>query len=130
MLLLTNRHHGFALTDFFISYATADEKWATWVAYVLEEERFTTFLQAWDFRPGSNFVLDMQEGAAMPEQTIAILSPAYLSSSFGPSEWAAAFADDPMGARGKLIPVMVERCSPPGLLKTIVHVEMVGADES
>jgi hypothetical protein len=42
--------------DFFISYNGADKAWAEWIAWQLEEERFTTILQAWDFRPGGNFV--------------------------------------------------------------------------
>jgi hypothetical protein len=117
------------LADFFISYNSADEAWATWIAYVLEEEGLTTVIQAWDFRPGSNFVTHMQKGAADCERTIAILSPAYLGSSFTQSEWAAAFAGDPTGVRGTLVPVMVEKCKPPGLLKSIVYINIVSADE-
>lgn len=117
------------VTDFFLSYNNADEKWASWIAFVLEEQGLTTRLQAWDFRPGSNFVLHMQEAAENCDRTIAVLSPAYFSSSFAPSEWAAAFAGDPTGAGAKLVPVMVERCTPPGLLKAIVHIEMIDSDE-
>jgi hypothetical protein len=117
------------VTDFFLSYNSADENWAIWIAYVLEEHGSTTFLQSWDFRPGTNFVLHMQKAAADCDRTIAVLSPAYLTSNFAQSEWAAAFADDPQGQKGKLLPVMVEKCSPPGLLKSIVHIDVVGADE-
>ena len=49
--------------DFFISYTSADKGLAEWIAWQLEENGYTTFLQAWDFRPVSNFALDMQEGA-------------------------------------------------------------------
>ena len=45
--------------DFFISYATPDEVWAEWVAWILEENSYTVHLQAWDFTPGRNFVLEM-----------------------------------------------------------------------
>jgi TIR domain len=45
--------------DFFVSYNHADEAWAVWTAWVLEEAGFTTKVQAWDFRPGTNFVLEM-----------------------------------------------------------------------
>jgi TIR domain len=117
------------LPDFFIGYNTADERWATWIAYVLEEEGLTTVVQAWDFPPGTNFVLHMQKAATGCDRTIAVLSPAYLSSVFAQSEWAAAFAGDPVGDRRSLVPVMVERCSPPGLLKSIVYIDIVGADE-
>ncbi len=37
--------------DFFISYTSADETWATWIAWVLEEAGYTTLVQAWGFSP-------------------------------------------------------------------------------
>jgi hypothetical protein len=39
-------------------------------------------IQAWDFRAGANFVLEMQQAAATAERTIAVLSQKYLESSF------------------------------------------------
>ncbi|NEI53222.1 TIR domain-containing protein [Rhizobium leguminosarum] len=62
------------MKDFFISYTHADVKWAEWIAFVLEEESFSTIIQAWDFRPGSNFVLEMQNAAATAARTIIVLS--------------------------------------------------------
>lgn len=117
------------MPDFFISYNTADEGWATWIAYILEEEGLTTIVQAWDFQPGTNFVLHMQKAAVGCDRTIAVLSPAYLASQFAQSEWAASFAGDPSGERRSLVPVMVEKCSPPGLLKPIVYIDIVGLEE-
>ena len=48
------------MQDFFISYNSADRLWAEWIAWHLEEAHYTTVLQAWDFQPGTNFVLEMQ----------------------------------------------------------------------
>lgn len=117
------------MTDFFISYNKADRVWAEWIAYVLEEEGFSTSIQAWDFRPGTNFVLEMQEAAAKAVRTVMVLSPDYLTSEFAVSEWAAAFARDPKGVEGKLVPVMVRQCEPAGLLGQIVRIELVGLEE-
>ena len=36
--------------DFFISYNKADKEWAKWIAGTLEENVYTTIIQAWDFR--------------------------------------------------------------------------------
>jgi hypothetical protein len=83
--------------DFFVSYNKADEKWATWTAWTLEQAGFNGVIQAWDFRPGANFVLEMQRAASEAKRTIAILSPNYISSSFTQPEWTAAFAKDPKG---------------------------------
>ena len=68
--------------DFFISYNGADKVWAEWIAWQLEEAGFSTILQAWDFRPGANFVLKMQEASKEAEKIIAVLSPNYLNAVY------------------------------------------------
>jgi TIR domain-containing protein len=118
------------LADYFISYTAADARWAEWIAWVLEEKKkCTTLLQAWDFVPGSNFVLEMQRAASSTSRTIAVLSPDYLRSAYAKPEWAAAFAQDPEGMKRKLVPVMVRDCTPDGLLKAIVHINLVNLTE-
>ncbi len=57
------------MKNFFVSYNSADRAWAEWMAWELEQAGFTTVIQAWDFRPGSNFVLDMQRAASDAERT-------------------------------------------------------------
>jgi tetratricopeptide (TPR) repeat protein len=115
--------------DFFVSYAGADARWAEWIAWQLEAAGGKTRVQAWDFRPGSNFVLEMHRAASECRRTLAVLSPAFLKSVFTQPEWAAAFAQDPTGEKGKLVPVRVAACDLPGLLKSIIHIDLVGLDE-
>lgn len=117
------------MTDFFISYTHVDEAWAEWIGYVVEEEGFSVLLQAWDFRPGSNFVLEMHKAANAAQRTIMVLSPEYLQSQFASPEWAAAFSQDPQGLKLKLVPVMVRACQPDGLLSSVVHIRITGLDE-
>jgi len=117
------------MTDFFISYTHADTTWAEWIGYVLEEEGFSVIIQAWDFLPGKNFVLEMQDAATKAGRTLMVLSPDYLQSQFASPEWAAAFGRDPQGREMKLVPVMVRACEPAGLLASIVQIRIVGLDE-
>ncbi|MGK7908463.1 MAG: TIR domain-containing protein [Synechococcus sp.] len=112
--------------DFFVSYNGADRQWAEWVAGVLEEEGYTTIIQAWDIRPGKNFVLEMQRAAKAARKTIAILSDNYLAAAYTQPEWAAAFKADPQGLQSKLIPVRIDRCQPTGMLAPIVYIDLVG----
>jgi hypothetical protein len=118
------------MADFFVSYTSVDKAWAEWIGYVLEEEGFTVVIQAWDFRPGSNFVLEMQRAATEADRTIMVLSPDYLKSQFASPEWAAAFAHDPQGLKRKLVPIMVWHCQPSGLLRSVVHISLVGEDQN
>jgi len=118
-----------AKIDFFVSYTSADEEWAEWIGWILDKAGFSVRLQAWDFAAGSNFVLEMQRAAEKASRTIAVLSPAYLKSTFAAPEWAAAFAKDPEGFQRALVPVRVEECEAGGLLKAIVHINLVGLEE-
>lgn len=73
--------------DFFISFAGSNRSWAEWIAVELERVGYKTVVQTFDFRPGTDFVHLMQEAASTCDRTIALLSPAYLTSSLGESEW-------------------------------------------
>jgi hypothetical protein len=115
--------------DFFVSYNYRDADWAVWIAWELEENGYTTKIQAWDFLPGANFVIEMDAALRKAERVIAVLSPNYLDSKFTPSEWAGSFAKDPKGEGRKLIPVKVQEVDVDGLLGQIVYIDLVGKDE-
>jgi hypothetical protein len=117
------------MVDFFVSYTKPDAAWAEWIAWVLEEAGYSVRIQAWDFRPGANFVLEMQQAAAEAGRTIAVLSEDYSRSGFAASEWAAAFSQDARGKQRKLVPVRVRQCNPEGLLQSVVYVDLVGLNE-
>lgn len=115
--------------DFFISYNRHDRAFAEWIAWILEDAGHQVKIQAWDFRAGENFVLEMDRAATEAKVTIAVLSETYLKSGFARSEWAAAFAQDPTGEMRKLIPVRVKECDLSGLLSQIVYIDLVGLAE-
>jgi hypothetical protein len=115
--------------DFFISYTAQDKPWAEWIAWWLELAGYTVMIQAWDFRPGHNFVLRMQHATSVATRTIIVLTPAFLEAVFTQPEWAAAFASDPTGTARQLIPIRVEPCKPDGLLKQLVYLDLLGITE-
>ncbi len=114
------------MIDFFISYNKADRAWAEWIAWELEESKHSTVIQAWDFLPGSNFVLEMQKATQQAARTVAVLSPDYLNAEYTQPEWAAAFARDPTGSKGLLLPVRVRDCQIEGLLAPVVYIDLYG----
>jgi Tol biopolymer transport system component len=113
--------------DFFISYHDVDSAWAQWVAWQLEQAGYTTTIQAWDFRPGSNAIVEMQKAIKSARRIVAILSPRYLKAA--QSEWTPAFKQDPTGEKGMLLPVRIDQCEPDGLLGSLVAIDLVGKDE-
>ena len=68
------------MVDFFVSYNRADRDWAEWIAWELEDQGYSTVIQAWDFR--GNFVLEKDKAAKEAARTVADLSPDYLTSLF------------------------------------------------
>ena len=117
------------MTGFFISYNSADKSWAEWIAWQLEEAGYSTIHQAWDFRPGHNFPLQMDKASQEAERIVIVLSHDFLDSSFKPPEWAVFFKKDPTGEKGLIVPVRVQKCEPGGLLSTISRIDLIGLDE-
>jgi len=98
----------------------------------LQEAGYSVVLQAWDFRPGQNFILNMHEASKGSKRTIAVLSPDYLKATFTQPEWAAALRQDSLGKRGTLLPIHVKECKKQlkGLLGPIAYIDLVGLDEA
>lgn len=118
------------MRDFFISYNKADRSWAEWIAWQLEEEGYSTIIQAWDFKAGSNFVLEMDKASKEARRVIAVLSPDYLNALYTHTEWATAFAQDPTGTDRILIPVRVKDCKLSGLLSQVVYIDLLNCSET
>ncbi|MCK9878852.1 FxSxx-COOH system tetratricopeptide repeat protein [Frankia sp. Ag45/Mut15] len=112
--------------DFFISYTASDQKWAEWTAWQLESVGYQVLIQAWDFVPGSDWRLKMEHGIKHATRTIAVLSRGYLTSVYGGEEWRAARAADPEGLKRKLLPIRIEECERPGVLDTVVSIDLFG----
>ncbi len=116
--------------DFFVSYTQSDRRWAEWIAWQLESAGYGVIIQAWDFVPGSNWVVGMEIGMTRAARTIAILSPSYLESVFGKTEWRGAFISDPDGFRRKLVPIRVLECERPGLLGQVVSFDLINLSQA
>jgi TIR domain len=117
-----------AALDFFVSYAGADQTWAEWIAQTLEDAGYTTVLQAWDFRPGDNFIQRMDHALADADRVLAVLSPAYFVSEYTRDEWTAALVRA-RGERDRLLPVRIEAVELPRLLANRIFIDLVDLDE-
>src|SRR5438045_3533214 len=59
--------------DFFVSFNRADQAWAAWIAWTLEEAGYSVWYQHWDF--AGNFVRDMDRAHEGSRRTLGVLSP-------------------------------------------------------
>ncbi len=115
--------------DFFISYATPDREWATWIAWQLQSAGYTVELDAWHWAAGMNFVLGMSEAIRRARQVIALFSRRYFEPQrFTTEEWTAVIAmahNDP----GRLLPLVIEPMPKdviPPVLRPLIRVGLHG----
>jgi tetratricopeptide (TPR) repeat protein len=130
LLAFRRKGDGAVRRDFLISYNLSDRSWADWLSRELVEAGFSVMVQAWDFRPGSNFTVQMQEIAARVAKVLVVLSPDYLAAILARPEWAAAFAKDPAVREGRLLVLRVRRCDPKPLLGSLAYLDVAGLDEA
>lgn len=112
------------MKDFFISYTGSDEKYATWVAETLEKNGYVTTIQAWDFRPGDNFVSKINESLKECKKLVVILSENYLKSKWCEAEWTVKLAEQIQLNERRIIPVRIEPVELKGLLSPIVYIDI------
>ncbi|EFC83751.1 TIR domain-containing protein [Parafrankia sp. EUN1f] len=116
--------------DFFVSYHATDRRWASWVAWILEDAGYRVVLQAWDFTPGMRWASFLEKAVRSSERVICLLSDAYLAWAYAKQQWEDAYVADPDGFERKLLPIRVADCSRPGMLNKIQAFDLFGlADE-
>jgi tetratricopeptide (TPR) repeat protein len=119
------------MKDFFISYNKSDRAWAEWIAWQLEENGSAVVLQQWEFRPGANFVLEMQRAVAEAKRVISVISPDYVNALYSRPEWASAFGQESsIYERRTLLPVRVRESDLPDFLVPLLYIDLVGLSES
>ncbi|MFI6289122.1 FxSxx-COOH system tetratricopeptide repeat protein [Streptomyces sp. NPDC051018] len=114
--------------DFYISYHPADQAWAEWAAWQLEQNGYRTMVQDWDLRPGDNLVERKNDALQRCHHALAVVTVAYLASPVSRDEWTAAFLDD-SGAAERLICLRVEDCELPLVLRARKHIDLADCDE-
>jgi hypothetical protein len=94
----------------------------------LEQAGHTTILQAWDFRPGENFIQRMNQALEQANRVLAVLSPAYFASQYARDEWTAALVRD-HDQPDRLLPVRIAACQLPPLIANRVYIDLVNLQE-
>lgn len=105
---------------FLITYTSSNHPWPEWIAFQFKEAGYSTTIQAWDFRRGTNFVPEMDTANKTAARTIDVLSPAYFASDYSSSEWTVTFRRDYKAAQSLLLPLRIHLRDVMKLLDSIV----------
>lgn len=110
--------------DAFISYDPADEEWVlTWLLPRLEAAGVRVMTPA-DFEAGAARALEIERAIRSSRCTVAILSPAWLQNHWATFEIVLAQTLSLDEIRRKLIPVLLEPCEVPLLLRHRVVLDL------
>jgi|GEM_PF-1646487 len=115
------------MKDVFISYTSADQAWADWLAWVLEEHGYTVDGESLENGPHSSFVEVVQQGVQQYRRVMLILSPALLKVD---AATPSGLGTVNMGSmRHYLIPAKVEDCEPMGYLGLVAGINLAEKTE-
>jgi hypothetical protein len=113
-------------TKVFLSYAhvDADKKFVASLYQRLKRDGVECFFDETSLAPGANFVIAISEAIDECNYFVMAMSQAYFAARFAPNEWAAVLAGDPSNERGRLLPLLLEICELPALLKSLNHIDV------
>lgn len=119
------------MKDFFVSYTGSDQKYATWIAKILEssDSKYSVTIQVRDFLPGDDFVSKINSALIECDKLIVVLSKRYLDSEWCKAEWTAKYTEQINEENRKIIPIRIEEITVKGLLANISYIDIVDKDE-
>ncbi|HWY27816.1 MAG TPA: toll/interleukin-1 receptor domain-containing protein [Candidatus Sulfotelmatobacter sp.] len=107
--------------DLFLCHTAVDKEWVRELAARLENEtsqqrKIRVFFDEWEIQPGTNVVVNLENGVAKAKFVGVVLSPEMLDAEWPTLEWTMAVYEDPSGRRGKVVPILRRDCDiPPSL---------------
>jgi TIR domain len=115
---------------FFISFNSADQAKAHWIAWTLKEAGHEVAVHDWEIPAGGNAPLWMNNKLAWADRLIAVISPDYVPTRYSPMEWASQIWNDPDGTKGSVIPVIVRpTLRLPPLLNGLSRIDLTKCSE-
>ncbi|MDV9175839.1 toll/interleukin-1 receptor domain-containing protein, partial [Streptomyces sp. W16] len=108
----------------FVSHAGADLAWAEWVAWQLQDAGYEAELGVWHWGAGENVILNMDQALAAGPM-VALFSAAY----FEPERWTTEEWTAKLAGREKLIPVRIEDCAVPPMVRALLAPALFGLGE-
>jgi hypothetical protein len=115
----------------FLSYAhvDADKKFVSALHQLLRRDGIECFFDEVSLAPGANFVLRISVAIDECNYLVMFMSRAYFSARFAPIEWSAVLADDPANERGRLVPLLLEECELPALIRPLNYIDVSSTEK-
>jgi tetratricopeptide (TPR) repeat protein len=115
--------------DVFISYSHKDEEWViNTLLPALEIAGLRVCIDYRDFDAGKPSIVNMEDAVDESRHTVLVLTPNWTGSEWTDFEAVLTQTDDPVGRRQKMIPIMLEKCTPPKRVRSFTYVDFMRSD--
>ncbi|HEX2833422.1 MAG TPA: toll/interleukin-1 receptor domain-containing protein [Thermoanaerobaculia bacterium] len=100
--------------DVFISYSHKDKEWVDGVLVrTLTAHGIDVLIDSDDFAGGATSIENMTSAVENAQRTVVVLTDAWVQSEWTRFEGLLSVQTDPTGSKGKLIPILRQKCEPP-----------------
>jgi len=106
------------MASVFISHSSRDKGFATRLAEDLERLGHRPWLDEWEIKVGECIVTRLDRGIADSDYVVIVLSSHSVTSGWVEKEWKTKYWSEIEAGRPLVLPVLIEDCDIPGLLKT------------
>ncbi|NIM16787.1 MAG: TIR domain-containing protein, partial [Candidatus Aminicenantes bacterium] len=108
----------------FISYSHQDREWVeNWLMPRLEDAGLEVCIDFRDFEVGIPSLVNMERAVDTCDKTLLVLTPKWLESQWTNFEALMIQTEDPAGLKGRILPLMLEKCEPPKRLAIFTHAD-------
>ncbi len=108
----------------FISYSSKDRKWVSeWLLPRLEEAGLEVRIDYRDFKIGCSFIINMEEAVEWCDKILLVLTPNWVESEWTNFEALLMQTEDPIGLRGRFLPLMLTKCDLPRRLGIFTYAD-------
>lgn len=112
--------------DVFISYSHKDKEWVDRVlVHSLQGSGLAVLVDEKDFEGGVSSIENMTQAVESAQRMVVVLTPNWVSSEWTRFEGLLSVQSDPTGAKGKMIPILRQKCEPPKWISIRSYLDFV-----
>lgn len=112
--------------DVFISYSHKDRAWvADTLTKALREHGLHVLIDDSEFEGGVASIENMTGAVQKSKRTVAVLTPNWVTSQWTLFEGLLTAQEDPTGARGRLVPILRQKCEQPKWLSIRSYIDFI-----
>lgn len=105
------------MIQIFMSHSSKDKEFVRWLSQSLEEIGYQVWLDEWEIKVGESITGRVQDGLDKSQYLILVLSSSSVESGWVEKEWKAKYWDEIKNKQTIILPVLIEQCNIPTLLK-------------